>query len=100
VAQVLAGDSSSGVSLLERALESSPHDPRAQGDLGAACMTRFIERGDQQDAAAALDALDKAVALAPSMKEAWFNKALPLQRLKRPADALAAWANSRAPGAA
>jgi tetratricopeptide (TPR) repeat protein len=91
VAQFLAGDSSSGISLIERALAASSGDARAQSDLGAAYMTRFIERGDQRDAAAALAAFDKAVALAPSMKEAWFNKALLLEQLKRPADAVAAW---------
>jgi tetratricopeptide (TPR) repeat protein len=91
VARFLTGDPSTAVTLLERASESSPRDARVQGDLGAAYMTRFVERGDPADAAAALAALDKALALAPSMKEGWFNKALLLERLNRPADALAAW---------
>jgi tetratricopeptide (TPR) repeat protein len=54
-------------------------------------MSRFVDRGEASDAAAALEQLDKATALDASLEEAWFNKALLLERMSRPADALAAW---------
>jgi Flp pilus assembly protein TadD len=91
IAELLAGNSAKGVTLLERAVQAKPSDAAFRIDLGAAYMTQFIDRGDRSAAAAALDAFDNALARAPSMKEAWFNKAVLLERLNRPADALAAW---------
>jgi tetratricopeptide (TPR) repeat protein len=56
-------------------------------------MTRFLQQNNQSDATAALDSLDKAIAISPSAaaKEAWFNKALLLERLDRRDEALNAW---------
>lgn len=91
VAHLIAGDVARSVPLLESAARLKPDDAAFRTDLGAAHMTRFIERGDQADATSALEEFEQALALAPSTKEAWFNKALLLERLNRPADAIAAW---------
>jgi len=92
VAQLLAGDVANGIEALEAAARLKPNDAAVRADLGAAYMTRFVNSGNQADADAALDAFDKAFALDPAAsKEAWFNKALLLERLGRPADALLAW---------
>lgn len=91
VAQMLAGDADAGVRYLESAVRSNAEDTAIRADLGAAYMTRFLGRGDQADAAAALDALDRALAGAPGMKEAWFNKAILLEQLNRGNEAIAAW---------
>lgn len=91
VAQLLAGDVDASIGSLESAAQSQPTDATFRADVGAAYMTRFVNAGNQADADAALDAFDKALGLDPSLKEAWFNKALLLERLERPADALQAW---------
>jgi len=54
-------------------------------------MSLFVERNDQSDATRALESFDKSLTLTPALKEPWFNKALLLERMNRPADALAAW---------
>ena len=91
VAQLVAGDAAASIQMLQSAVRAKPNDAAFLADLGAAYMTRFFDRGDQADAVAALETLDKALALSPSAKEARFNKALLLERLKRPAEAIAAW---------
>ena len=91
VAQLLAGDVTNGIEALESAARSAPNDAAVRADVGAAYMTRFVNSGNQVDADRALDAFDKALALDPASHEAWFNKALLLERLERPADALLAW---------
>ena len=91
VAQLVAGDINGAIDALQSASRLTPDEARTVADLGAAYMTRFVARGDQRDATAALDALDQALSLSPSVKEAWFNRALLLEQVNRPSDALAAW---------
>jgi anti-sigma factor RsiW len=91
VAELLAGDTASSIQLLELGVQARPDDPAYRADLGAAYMTRFLEGGVPSDATTALGAFDKAISLNPSIKEAWFNKALLLERLGKPGDAVAAW---------
>ncbi len=91
VARLVAGDATGAIDALQAAVRLQRDDARFVADLGAAHMTRFADDGDPRDASAALDALDRAIALSPSLKEAWFNKALLLERMNRPADALTAW---------
>lgn len=91
IAQLLAGDTANSVRILESGVQARPGDAAYRADLGAAYMTRFLEGGAQSDATTALDAFDKALALDPSTKEAWFNKALLLERLDRLGEAVVAW---------
>jgi anti-sigma factor RsiW len=91
VAQLLAGDTSSAVQSLEAATRQTGDAADVWADLGAALMTRFIERADPTDADRALDSFEKALSRDASISEAWFNKALLLGRLNRRDDALAAW---------
>jgi len=91
VAQLVAGDTTNAIGSLQSSVRLMPDDATFTADLGAAYLTRFVERGDQNDAAAALDAFDKALARSPSLAEAWFNKALVLERMNRAADAVTAW---------
>ena len=93
IAQLLRGEIDSSIASLESAARSKPNDAAYRADVGAAYMTRFLQQNNQSDAAAALDSLDKAIALSPSApaREAWFNKALLLERLNRRDEALNAW---------
>jgi anti-sigma factor RsiW len=91
VAQLLAGDTTNAIGSLQSSARLRPDDATFVADLGAAYLTRLVDRGDQDDAAAALDAFDRALARSPSLAEAWFNKALLLERMNRPADAVTAW---------
>ena len=91
VAQLVSGDTAAAIESLQSAARLEPSNATFMADLGAAYMTRFLDREDPSDGAAALDAFDKALALSPSLREARFNRALLLDRLNRPADALAAW---------
>lgn len=91
IAQLLIGDDARGVTLLESAVNASPDNAMLRADLGAAYMSRYANRGNEADAEAALAALDQALAASPTLAEAWFNKAVLLERLNRPKEALAAW---------
>jgi tetratricopeptide (TPR) repeat protein len=93
IAQLLRGDVDNSIASLESAAQSKPNDAAYRADVGAAYMTRFLQQNNQADATAALDALDKAIALSPTTpaREAWFNKALLLERLNRRDEALNAW---------
>jgi tetratricopeptide (TPR) repeat protein len=91
VGQLISGDAPGAIDSLQAAVRAKPGEAAYVADLGAAYMSRFVDRGEASDATAALEQLEKATALDPSLKEAWFNKALLLELMTRPADALAAW---------
>jgi tetratricopeptide (TPR) repeat protein len=91
VAQLVAGDTNGAIETLQSAAGVQSDDARTVADLGAAYMMRFVARGDQSDATAALDSFDSALSRSPSLTEAWFNRALLLEQVNRPADALSAW---------
>jgi anti-sigma factor RsiW len=91
VALLLARDTAGALESLDSATRQADTDAHAWSDLGAALMTRFIERGDRVDADRALTSMEKALSLDESIPEAWFNKALLLERLNRRDDALVAW---------
>ena len=91
VAALASGDTAGAIASLERAAGLAPEDAEIAADLGAALLSRFVERGEPADSAAALASIDRALALSPSLAEAWFNKALLFERVSRPDDALNAW---------
>lgn len=90
-AQVLMGRHREGEATLERALEARPRDAGIAADLGAARAMRVLADGELGESAAAEAMLDRALSLDGSVVEAWFNKALVLERAGRTAEALAAW---------
>jgi tetratricopeptide (TPR) repeat protein len=91
VGALLLGHASVAIDLLDAAARSAPENASIESDRGAAYMTRFLGDHVKSDGTAALAALDKAISLDPSLKEARFNRAILLEHLDRPADALAAW---------
>jgi hypothetical protein len=91
VAQLMVGDDVRGVTFLESAVNARPDEASFRADLGAAHMSRYANRGDEAAAAAALAAFDQAIAAEPTLAEAWFNKAVLLERMNRSKDALDAW---------
>ena len=67
VALMLVGDFDESVSLLQSASQAEPRNPQYKSDLGAAQMTRFLNRGSDADATAALATFDEALSLSPSL---------------------------------
>lgn len=79
------------VDLLEKAAAGAPDRAGALANLSAAYYVRAQESGDPYDLLLSLDAADRAVAADGTLPEARFNRALALQALVLPRDALAAW---------
>jgi CHAT domain-containing protein/tetratricopeptide (TPR) repeat protein len=88
VADLLAGRATSAIARLDRAVLLSNRQPLWWSDLAAAHLA-FPE--NPQHLLAALSAADRAVELAPALKEAWFNRAFALQGLWLIGDARNAW---------
>lgn len=100
-----AGDHALGVALLvaggtgraeaiARLQAAAAADPRPAylSDLAAAYLERSIRTGAASDAEQALALTTRALAVAPRLPEALYNRALALQTLNRLEDANAAWA--------
>jgi tetratricopeptide (TPR) repeat protein len=91
IAALSLGDTDRGVAALEEAVRQAPDDPRYLSDLSAAYLAR-ASRTDATDAwQLALRTADRALAIAPSMGEALFNRALALNGLHLTDQARAAW---------
>jgi tetratricopeptide (TPR) repeat protein len=88
VAQLVTGDLDRAVDTLERASSVSP-DPKIASDLAAAYLARGATRPD--DLNKALRAAERAVQAPDAPIEAWFNRALALERLGLREPASAAW---------
>lgn len=83
------------VGILEGLVREHPQDARLQSDLAAAYLVRAEGSGPGDDARKALDAADAAVRLDPSLREAYFNRALALESLQRTGEARKAWEEYR-----
>ncbi|HEV8630297.1 MAG TPA: zf-HC2 domain-containing protein, partial [Thermoanaerobaculia bacterium] len=90
-AHLLVGDVDAALVTLARATAASPDDPRLQNDLAAAYLTRFERQGGADDLAAGLEAASGALAAAPGLREAAFNRALALEGLGLSGEAARAW---------
>jgi tetratricopeptide (TPR) repeat protein len=91
IGQLLIGDVDGAVKTLESARNSSPDVAAYEADLGAAYLTLFVQYGRPEDVEMALKSLERATTLDGRLAEAWFNKALLLERMTRTTDAIAAW---------
>ncbi len=79
------------IQALEQAVVLEPERAAYWSDLSAAYLVRAQRSGSDPDAGRALSAADRALSLAPSLGEAYFNRALALAALGRGADAATAW---------
>jgi hypothetical protein len=91
VAQLLLGQDDDSIHTLEAVVAEAPDTAAHHADLGAARLSRFLQSEQPEDAAAALTALDRALALDPRLPEVQFNRALLLAVLDRRDEAIAAW---------
>jgi tetratricopeptide (TPR) repeat protein len=94
-AYLLTGSPADAIRLLERALAFAGERAPAEwsSDLAAAYLAR-AEAGGAFDRVRALVAAERAVARSPTVSEAWFNRALALERLGLP-EAGQAWDDYR-----
>ena len=91
VAQLLLGDDDSAVQDLDDAAGREPANARYQSDLAAALLTQSVHRRTAADLPRALQVAELAAKLDPLLLEAWFNRALILDRLALRDAARAAW---------
>ena len=91
VTYLVSGDLLAAVKALESATAQAPQDPRLLSDLAAAYLVRADRLGEPSDRPKALDAAEKAIALDDPPDEAWFNRALALERLHLVDAARKAW---------
>lgn len=93
VALLVAGGAGRAEAIV-RLQAAAAADPRPAylSDLAAAYLERAIRTGAASDAEQALPLTTRALAVAPRLPEALYNRALALQTLNRLEDANAAWA--------
>lgn len=87
-AHLIQGDVDAALERIERALDRTV-TPVLLTTLAAVHLSR--EPTDAESTAHAVDAAQRAVQLAPALAEAWFNRALALERLGLTAAAATAW---------
>lgn len=88
VAYLVLGEADRAVAALETAARTSPR-PSTLSDLAAAYLARGGTGRD--DLLKARDAANRAIAAGEAPVEAWFNRALAIQRLGATEDAVRAW---------
>lgn len=91
VAQVVIGRLDAAVETLESAALEGPMTARLAADLGAARLAAAVSSDRPDLLPQALESLEEATGFDPMLKEAWFTKALVLERLHLSAQAIAAW---------
>lgn len=85
------GDAKTAVASLEEATSLAGSRADYWSDLAAAYLARSQDPGNEPDTFRSLEAAEKAVALSPTLPEAWFNKAVALERLHLTSQAIDAW---------
>jgi len=85
------GEIDQGITEFEGAVEGAPANPSFQNDLAAAYLARAARTGNADDLRLALQAADRALAVAPAMPEALFNRALALYHAGAKPEAQRAW---------
>jgi tetratricopeptide (TPR) repeat protein len=89
--QLAVGRVESAVRSLEHAARVAPANARVQSDLAVAYLARFRTGFHSDDPARALASATTALTLDSQFRAAAFNRALALEMLQRPNDALRAW---------
>jgi len=91
VAQLLVGRHDASVETLESVWTEQRHNPRVAADLGTARLARAAALDAPEDLPRALEAIEQALTLDPNLAEAWFTKAIVLERLQVRQQAREAW---------
>jgi CHAT domain-containing protein len=91
VTYLVSGDAGAAVKALQSATAQKPHDPRLLSDLAAAYLVRAARADETADLPQALEAAERAIARPDPPVEAYFNRALALERLHLVSDARQAW---------
>ena len=91
VTYLVSGDVTKAVKALESATAQAPKNPRLQSDLAAAYLVRASRLDEPADLPKALEAAETAIAIEGAPDEAWFNRALALERLHLVDSARKAW---------
>ncbi len=91
VTYLVSGDVSGAVKALESASAQAPENARLLSDLAAAYLARARQADEPADIPKALEAAEKAIVVKDAPEEAWFNRALALERLHLVDAARKAW---------
>jgi CHAT domain-containing protein len=91
ITYLVSGDLGAAVKALESASAQKPDDPRLLSDLAAAYLVRAAQADEPADIPRALEMAERAIALKDAPPEAWFNRALALERLHLVDAARKAW---------
>jgi tetratricopeptide (TPR) repeat protein len=91
ITYLVSGDVGGAVKALESASAQKPDDPRLLSDLAAAYLVRAAQADEPADIPKALEMAERAIALKNAPPEAWFNRALALERLHLVDAARKAW---------
>lgn len=91
VAALVVGDYDRGVEALERSVEQDGSDAKMLSDLAAAYLVRAAATNNREDLSRALASANRSLTADRSLPEAWFNRALALERLSMVEEARATW---------
>jgi len=91
LAYLLSGNVDRATTTLEEAAGQTSADARVFSDLAAAYLARASVVRESQDVTKALAAAGRAIAADPALTEAWFNRALALEKLQLEREARTAW---------
>jgi CHAT domain-containing protein len=93
IAYLTTGDPDKAVEALEEAVAQRSDNDQYQTDLAAAYLARAGRQNRADDLPKALAAAERAIAINPARLEAWFNRALALERLQVTDGARKAWSD-------
>ena len=91
IAYLVRGDAGRAIPVLEEAANAASPDARVLSDLAAAYLVRSTREERPEDLAKALAIADRSVKADARSPEAWFNRALALERLSLIDQARQAW---------
>jgi CHAT domain-containing protein/tetratricopeptide (TPR) repeat protein len=91
VTYIVSGDAVAAVKALESASAQKPDDARLLSDLSAAYLVRAAQLDEPADIPKALEMAERAIVLKDPPPEAYFNRALALERLHLVDAARKAW---------